>query len=219
MSVQHPSAGFALCAVVLIAAACATSQEVTAPVTVQAEPSATPSLTSPTPTETAAPTESANASPTVPAEQTVEVSRPVPFTITVPGDWEEDEALVSGTTFTFKSGVDRWVVFTELGADTVEEWIAELTSGDRLTATTPEPIDLDGAPGFVVDIEPTEGEVVLFEEATLGTWSVEPERPSRVWVVESPGGTVLIVTDAPTRAFDGWVEVVDPAIQTIDWEE
>jgi hypothetical protein len=123
-------------------------------------------------------------------------------------------------TFSFRQGLDRWLGFTSLGPDTVEEWVEQLTSGEHFTATTPEPVDLDGAPGFELDVELAEGQAewVLFSEG-WGEWLVSPGRPTRIWVVESPGGTVLITTDAPPGAFDAWTETVQEALSTLDWEE
>ena len=175
------------------------------------EPSATASATL-----SASP--SASGSTTEAAERTVEVSTPVAFSITVPGDWVEDETISSSTTWAFRSGIDRWVTFTELGPDTVDGWVQELTANPSLTVTEPEVVDIGRATGVSLDLELSEGEVVLFEEA-WGEYVVTADRPNRAWVLDVGGEVVLIVTDAPAAAFDNWVATVEDVLGTIAWSE
>lgn len=211
------SAAALLAAATLIG--CATTQPTASP---SDEPPAAAS--SPTAAATAEPTVEATASPspspTEEAERTVDVSAPAALSITVPGDWEE-ETIPSSTTFNFRIGIDRWLAFTSLGPDSVQGWLDEIATDARFVATAPEPMELDGASGFTVDFVLADGEeeAALFEEASWGTWSVTPERPNRAWVIDAPNGTLLIVTDAPQRAFDNWVAVVDAALATLQWRD
>jgi hypothetical protein len=212
-----------LIALAVLVAGCATAQQASTPAssapaapTQSDVPSASASAST-----TDVPSASPSASPSEMVDRTVEVESPVAFSITVPGDWEEDDQVSSPTTSNFRAGLDRWIVFTELGPDTVEGWIDEVTSGAMFTASEPAAVELDGAAGFMIDFSLAEGETeaTLFEEATWGAWTVASDRPNRLWVVDSPGGTILIVTDAPERAFDGWVESVDEALATLEWSE
>lgn len=161
-----------------------------------------------------------SASPSAAAASTVELEVPVAFSFTAPADWKREELITGSASRGFKIGIDRFVVFTELGPDTVDGWIQGLTSNARLTVSEPSVIELDGAPGLSVDVSLNEGEreAILFREG-WGDWTVTPDRPNRVWAVEVAGEVVVIVTDAPAAAFDDWVVQVEEVLGTIDWSE
>jgi hypothetical protein len=154
------------------------------------------------------------------AASTVELAVPVPFTFTAPGDWKQEELITGSTTRGFRSGIDQYVVFTELGPDTVEGWIAGLTSNESLTVSEPSVVELDGAPGLSVDLRLSDGaqEAILFREG-WGDWNVAPGRPNRVWVTEVGGEVVAILADAPEATFDEWVATVEEVLSTVDWSE
>lgn len=196
---------------------CATAQPTVSPTT-EPQAQSTPDPATPEPTIEA--TASPSPSPSEAAERAFDVSVPTALSLTVPGDWEEED-IASSTTFNFRIGVDRWVVFTAAGPDTVQGWLDQIASDESFVASEPAPVELDGASGFTVDFVLAEGEeeAALFEEASWGFWAVTPERPNRAWVLDAPDGTLLIVTDAPERAFDNWVAVVDAALATLQWRE
>ena len=202
-----------VCACAALVACAQTGVEDSAPATVAGE--ATESA-QPTASE-APPSASTSASPAEPAEH--EVGGSVPFTITTPGEWE----LESGTPaeiVSFRASSDRWLVFNRIGPDTVEAWAEQLTSDARFEATEPAPAEIGGAPGVAFDVTLAEGEaeVDLFGNPLYG-WVVSPARPNRVWIVAVDSVPVMIVTDAPERAFEGWIATVEEVLATLEWEE
>jgi hypothetical protein len=87
----------------------------------------------------------------------------------------------------------------------------------------PAAAEVGSAEGVVLDLRLAEGQDeaysssrTLFEDSE-GAWVVEPDRPSRIWIVDVDGEAVMIVTDAPERAFDNWVAVVEEALSTVEW--
>lgn len=167
-----------------------------------------------------APSEAASEEPSAAASQgPVEeaVSWAVPFTITIPADWISEP--VSATTFNFRSGPDRWLVFTRVGPDTIDGWLEELGSSSRWVLTETTPVEVGAASGVFLDLELAEdaAEAPLFTEATWGEWTVSPDRPNRLWLLDVDGETVMIVTDAPERAFANWVALVEEALATLEW--
>lgn len=168
-----------------------------------------------------APSEAPSAEPLAsesegPVEQSV--SWALPFSITTPADWVSETA--SPMTFNFRSGPDRWVAFTRVGPDTVDAWLEELGASDAYVLTEPAPVEVGAASGVVLDLELADGEseAGLFEEASWGHWAVSAGRPNRLWLLDVDGETVLIVTDAPERAFESWIAVVEEALATLEWE-
>ena len=159
-------------------------------------------------------------SPGAAAASTVELAVPVAFSFIAPGDWEQEELITGSASRGFKSGIDQFVVFTELGPDTVEGWIEGLTSNGSLTVSEPAVVELDGAPGLSVELSLSEGEqeAILFREG-WGDWNVAPGRPNRVWVTEVGGEVVAILADAPEAKFDEWVATVEEVLGTIHWTE
>ncbi len=181
-------------------------------------PTPDPTTASPSPSpEAATPSPSASAAAADPVDQTVGWT--VPFTITTPADWERAEGTTPAMTY-FEAGVSRYVIFTTIGPETVEAWVDQLTSAPEFIVTDPEAFELDGAPGQVLDVRMAEesGEEVLFGEGTT-EWSVVPNRPNRVWIVDVDGETVLIVTEAVETAFENWVAVVEDALATLKWSD
>ena len=208
-------------AALVLLAACTTDQPApAASVGADATPSAEPTpaqtevLATPAPTATPEPTEAG------PIERDVNWS--IPFTITTPADWETggDQAPSSATTFQFAIGIDRWVILHRPEADSVEAYADTLRARDGLVVTEAEVTEVGGAAGVVFDFDVTEeaGEVILLREG-WGEWTAEANRPTRAWVVAVGGEPVVILTDAPERAFDNWVPVVEEALATLKWFE
>jgi hypothetical protein len=190
--------------------------------------------TAPTATEaadaSAAPSASASAAPTssTPETATLDMSWSVPFTMTAPAEWGEDPES-SGESLQLKTGMDRWIVFSDTGPDTVEAWIEELSGTPQLVVTEPEAAEVGGAEGFVLDVSTSDEAPqvsggsqcsspcwALIEDAEF-VWLVEEGRPSRAWIVDVDGETVMIVTDAPEGAFESWTATVGDALATLEW--
>lgn len=163
-------------------------------------------------------TPAATPTPTVGEAQEVHVEWTVPFSLTIPPTWERSG---SRDVIEFQAEADRWVVFSLLGPATVQEWSDQLTSAERYVTTVPAPVELGGAPGVVFDVETADPEqpAILFQDAARGmSWEVAGNRPNRVWIVDVGGRPVLIVTDAPDRAFEGWVAEAEEVLSTLTWD-
>jgi hypothetical protein len=176
-------------------------------------PSASPSLE---------PTAEASPSPDPAAEREHEIGWAIPFSITTPGTWRPDPMLPSTPrTLAFAAGVDRWLVFHRPDADTVDAALDVLRSRSTLSLTDPAPVDIGGAQGVVFDLsladDAAPDEVTLFEDPSLGAWSIERGRPNRIWLVDVDGTILMIVTDAPAGAFDTFVATADAALATLEW--
>jgi hypothetical protein len=176
-------------------------------------PSASPSLE---------PTAEASPSPDPTADREHEISWAIPFSITTPGTWRPDPTLPSTPrTLAFAAGVDRWLVFHRPDADTVDAALGTLSSRTTLSLTDPAPVDIGDAPGVVFDLRLAEDaapdEVTLFEDPSLGAWSVARDRPNRIWLVDVEGTILMILTDAPAGAFDSHVAAADAALATLEW--
>jgi hypothetical protein len=208
-------------AAIVLLVACTTEQAGPVATTGADDATASPAPTA-TPTEmpsTPEATETPEPTTAGPIEQSV--SRPIPFTITTPADWEVDTSLpTTPSTFGFAIGLDRWVVWHRPDAESVDEWLQTLRERQGVILTEAEPAEVGGAPGFVFDLDVTEeaGEIGLFR-AGQATWSAESGRPNRIWVVAVGGEPIMILTDAPERAFESWVAVVEEALATLEWSE
>ena len=190
--------------------------------------------TAPVATATADATEEPSATATAAASsstaETAElaVSWTVPFTMTAPADWGQDQEPL-GSSRVIDSGVDRWIVFSDSGPDTVEGWIEQLTTTAQLVVTEPEPAEIGGAEGLTVDVSTSSDAPMvsggapcanpcwaLIQDAQA-SWIAEEGRPNRVWVVDVDGETIAIVTDAPEGAFESWTATVEDVLGTLEW--
>jgi len=159
-----------------------------------------------------------------PETATLDVNWTVPFSMAAPADWERDEQPM-GTSYALSTGPDRWIVFSDTGPDTVDAWIEELTTTPQLVVTEPEPAEVGGAQGFVFDVS-TSSEAPKAAGGSpcakpcwelIEGWIVEKDRPNRVWLVDVDGKAIMIVTDAPERALEGWAATVEEALATLEW--
>ena len=157
----------------------------------------------------------------------------VPFTMTVPSDWERADTS-TGSMLEIRAGTGRFVTFTQQGPATVDEWVTLLTSTEQIEVTEPEAINLGGAEGIVLDATASASAAeggpgicmnpgadrcwTLFEDPG-GFWSIDEGRTNRLWIVDVDGETVLIVTEAPEAAFADWTGVVEDALTTLEWGE
>lgn len=194
----------------LALAGCGSTTSATPPPQAADEPTASPTASA-EPTATASPSAEAG-----PIEH--QLTGAVPLTITTPADWEIDPRATAATPG-FQIGPDRWVIFTTVGPNTVEEWL-ERFEADAYVTTEPEPVEIGGAPGFTLDLRLAEGidEVLLINEGTAA-WAAEADRPHRIWVLDVSGEPIVILTDAPERAFESWTAVVEDALATLEWGE
>jgi hypothetical protein len=176
----------------------------------------------PSPSPSLEPTAEANGSPDPTADREHEISWVIPFSIMAPGTWRPDPMLPSTPrTLAIAAGVDRWLVFHRPDADTVDAALGTLRSRTTLSLTDPAPVDVGDAPGVVFNLSLAEDaapdEVTLFEDPSLGAWSIERSRPNRIWLVDVEGTILMIVTDAPAGAFDSFAATADAALATLEW--
>lgn len=217
---RNTRVGLCVAASIVLVGGCGSTQEASLSPLPTAAAEATDSAESPSPSASEESSPAPSPSPTEAAPKTVDVSVPVAFSITVPGEWERDDQITSSETSAFRAGIDRWLTFTSLGPDTIEDWVSLASRNPAISATDPEPVDLGGATGVSVDLRLNEGEqeVPLLREG-WGEWTVSAGRPNRLWIVEAGGEVVLILTDAPESAFDAWIGTVSEVLRTIDWSQ
>ena len=241
-----PLAIAAVLAVAIGAAAIVSQPPPTGP-----DPSPTPGATSdpmrtqteaPSPTVATAPPSLAptiRPSPAPTADRTLQAGGAVPFSLTVPSEWERDDrslpTVIQVDTKVDTSGdgvLGRWLFFFAPETDeTVEARLESFVSNPQLLVTEPEPIDLGGASGFAVDVRlnpqdlPDSMECARFETvrscvmitAGAGGWLIFPDRPNRIWIVDVAGDTVLIGTSATEVAFESWTTMMEAVLETIEW--
>ena len=223
---------FALGLVVL--AGCAetgtpTIQGPSSPAVVRQSP--TPTAATPTAAEASA-TASATAGSASQADLTV--SWAIPFTITTPGDWAQGEAttenaveIVDGT------GLRTVLAVFRKSPDTPDDWVERLTTAEALDATEPAPVELNGASGHVFDVRLSDAAPgCAAGGSSLGgrcytihgpegewVWVIEEGRPSRMWVLDVNGDTVLMSSDAREDRFPEWVPTIEGVVSTIHWPD
>lgn len=106
---------------------------------------------------------------------------------------------------------------------------AVLTTTEALAAGEPQPLEVGGAPGHVIDVRLGEDPPPClgtretscypiheaFENAVI--WVVAAGRPVRIWIVDVEGQTVMIATDARRDRFDDWVARFEEVIFLWEW--
>ncbi len=197
-------------------------------------PSAEPSEASEAPSVAASaeasvePSTAPSAEPSAAADAPRQFGMNVPVTLTVPASWSREDWSTQAQ-LVLHVVADRWLVFSTLGPDTVDEWVTKLTTTPQLTVVAePQPTEIGGASGYVVDVT-TSGEATnvgcgeasiicysLFEDEA-GPWIVVEGTTTRAWVVDVDGETVIIVTDARTSGFEAWVQQMEEVLATAEW--
>ena len=187
----------------------------------------------PTPSPDASVSPEASPTASEPSEKTLGEGWTIPFSMTVPSAWER-EPTSTGSMFEISAGIGRYVILTMQGPETVDEWVSLLTSTEQIDVTEPQPIELNGAEGFVLDatasasaaeggpgicVDPAAERCWTLFEDPGGFWSIDEGRTNRLWIVDVDGETVLIVTDAPEAAFADWSAIVEDALTTLEWAE
>lgn len=221
------ASAFAPVVMAVLLAACATPAD---PPATDAQASAVtqrPTSASPSAEPSEATTASATAGAVV-----LQVGWAVPFTVTAPPDWTTDVSADIGSS----NGDTQWLAtgsrlmaFTRTGPETVNDWIAAVTTADQLEASEPEAVEIGGMPGFRVDLEVSEaasaercfndGRCYTLFQDEAGYWPVEEGRPTAAWFLDVNGETVAIVTDSREDTFDEWTATVEEILATLEWGE
>ena len=206
----------------------------------ESEGLASPSVVSQSPTETSTTSTAAEASATSSAtarsasQADLTISWAIPFTITSPSDWAQGEAttenaveIVAGT------GLRTVLAVFRKSPDTPDERVERLTTAGALDATEPTPVELDGASGHVFDVRLSDAAAGCSAGgSSLGgrcytihgpegewVWVIEEGRPSRMWVLEVNGDTVVMSSDAREDRFEEWVPTMERVVATIQWPD
>jgi eukaryotic-like serine/threonine-protein kinase len=99
--------------------------------------------------------------------------------------------------------------------DVMEAFIA--TEG--VGATDPADVRIDRRRGFSSDFEPVGTERVPLFSTSSSTFHLEPDRTTRVLVIDLPGDQTVVLAIEPNEGYElrDILETADPAAGTIDW--
>jgi hypothetical protein len=195
-----------------------------------------PSDPSPTPeaSSAAAPAASAEAcgqtSITRPVASTIEVEWCFPrgggemavvhFTMEAPPGWE-DGWFAMGSSLWLRPEGQGAIAFQLDHSRTADEWVEDITGTQEYLVTDPEPITVDGAAGYVVDLSIAPGtssaDAPPVIEESDQTLRLQTGSRIRMWVVDRDGGALAIATGAPGAESEEWAATVGEAVQTIEW--
>ena len=209
------------------------------------KPTRTPSSTpKPTPKPTASPTEAPTALPEGQVADLCEVFFDIPcglgagryspsrfrpeFEIRLGEGWSnathaEDIVVLTRPegTLTFAGGLREVYPGGEAdepssrARDVMEAFIA--TEG--VGATDPADVRIDRRRGFSSDFEPVGTERVPLFSTSSSTFHLEPDRTTRVLVIDLPGDQTVVLAIEPNEGYElrDILETADPAAGTIDW--
>jgi hypothetical protein len=189
------------------------------------------SVAPPSSEATAEPSASAEPSETPVATIEHAIDWTIPFSITAPADWTVGPDTIE-TALELKVDLRIVMMVFMQEPDTPAAVIERLTTIEELDATEPQPIEVGGATGQVLDIQVNDKapkctnlgapECVAIHQDTSGTglvWIAEIGRVMRVWVVEVDGRTVLIATDARADRFESWISRFEEVLSTLEWRD
>jgi hypothetical protein len=99
--------------------------------------------------------------------------------------------------------------------DLIQAFIAT----DGVGATDPANVRIDGRRGLSTDLAPVDSERVALFSTGDSTFHLEPERTTRVVVMDLPGDDLLLFAIEPHEGFElrDILEAADPAAGTIRW--
>jgi hypothetical protein len=99
--------------------------------------------------------------------------------------------------------------------DIMEAFIAT----DGVGATDARDIRIDRRRGFSSDFEPTGSERVPLFSTEGSTFNLEPDRITRVLVIDLPGDDMIVLAIEPNDGYElrDILEIADPAAGTINW--
>ena len=171
-----------------------------------------------------------NCGVSAPTASTVEVVWCVPrgaserlvvhFTIDAPANWAA-ETYNSGQALYLRPAGGRAIAFGLGGSQTVDDWVSSFTNESAFAVSQPEPISLDGADGFVFNVRLAPGATAgdappVLEDSEL-PWKVQAGSATRVWVLDSSGEALAIVTGSQEADFEAWAGTVGSAVETLRW--
>lgn len=97
--------------------------------------------------------------------------------------------------------------------------IEALISTDGVTATDPAEVRIDGRRGLSSDLAPSGSERVPLFATESSTFHLEPERTTRIVVIDLPGDDTILLAIEPQDGHElrDILETADPAAGTIRW--
>jgi len=144
----------------------------------------------------------------------------VHFTMRAPTDWAA-KTYNSGQALYLRPTGGRAVAFGLGGSQTVDDWVSSFTNESAFAVSQPEPISLDGADGYVFDVRlapgtnPADAPPVL-RDIEL-PWKLQVGSAARVWILDSSGEALAIVTGSAEADFEAWAGTVNAAVETLQW--
>ena len=152
----------------------------------------------------------------------------VRFTMEAPRGWGESWYAM-GSSEWYAMGSSLWlrpegqgaIAFQLDDSRSVDEWVDDMTGTQEYLVTDPEPITLDGAAGYVLDLSLAPDASSADAPPVIGdseqTLRLQTGSLTRMWVVDRAGETLAIATGAPEAEFEAWAGTVGEALQTIEW--
>ena len=99
------------------------------------------------------------------------------------------------------------------------DFIEALISTDGVTATEPAAVRIDGRRGVSTDLAPADRERVPLFATESSTFHLEPDRTTRIVVIDMPGDETVLLAIEPHDGSElrDILETADPAAGTIRW--
>lgn len=144
----------------------------------------------------------------------------VHFTLGAPTDWAT-QTFSSGQTLYLRPAGGKAIAFGLGGSNTVDDWVASFTNEPAFKVSEPQPISLDGVDGFVFDVRlapganPGDAPPVLADIEL--PWKLQQGGVARVWILDSSGEALAIVTGESEANFEAWAGTVSAAVDTLQW--
>lgn len=144
----------------------------------------------------------------------------VQFTMTAPPSWVAD-TYNSGQVLYFRPSGGGAIAFGLGGSQTIDDWVASFSSESAFEVSAAEPISIDGADGYVIDVRlaagtnPGDAPPVL-DDVEL-PWRLEPGSVARVWILDAADEPLAIVTGSPEADFEAWAGTVGAAVESLRW--
>ena len=100
-----------------------------------------------------------------------------------------------------------------------QDIIEALISTDGVQATDPASVRIDGRRGLSTDLAPSDNERVALFATDNSTFHLEPDRTTRIVVIDLPGDDTVLLAIEPNDGSElrDILEIADPVAGTIRW--
>ena len=165
---------------------------------------------------------------TVPAPRTLDVVWCIPrgldqvvvaFGFDGPAEWIGEGVYTGGESLYLRPTNGRAIAFFLNGPDTADAWLAEITANEAFDVSEPQPVTLDGADGFVIDVRLADGtsDAPPLIESSDVPWNLTEDTAARVWIIDAEPEALAIVTGADEAAFTEWADAVGEGVSSLRW--